>query len=278
MTTLQTVVSSNSAKLSNYLEQLQVIANLNPRLTKDTDSLLNYYQQIKSTWTPGAIDALKKEAGLSLKSSFNRCQFAHFAALRETERIKQQFDSIVIAPDSINSEEVKTENTKVIDLKPLRTEKELKAALSRIADLEAQVISQQAELKKDAVELSQKEAELASALNLNLLILMLPPGPPLNGTEQSPSLKVLGSPTTKSQLKHNYRQLIAREHPDVSDRPQEMAVKRYIYVQQLYYYYERNWDKLKPTRSISKKHYDLLMNAPTEFPPESFWPNATNDV
>lgn len=276
MSTLQTVISSNSAQLSNYLEQLQVIGNLNPRLAKDGDSLLKYYQEIKSTWTPGAIDALKSETGLSLKSRFNRCQFAHFAALSEIERIKQQFDYVSIPPSAKNSEGTTTENTKVIDFIALRAEKELKVALSRIAALEVQVMEQQAELEKDALVLSQKEAELSSVKDLNLLILMLPPGPPLNGTELCPSLKVLGSPTTKTQLKHNYRQLIAREHPDISIHPPDVAVKRYIYVQQLYYYYERNWDKLKPTRKISQKHYQLLMNATTDFPTESFWPDRAD--
>ncbi len=85
------------------------------------------------------------------------------------------------------------------------------------------------------------------------------------------AMRVLGSPTTLTELESNYRELIQREHPDISPFPQQEAVARFAYVRSLYKLTRQYWDKLKPTATITPAELEKRMNAPVPFAPESFW-------
>ena len=100
---------------------------------------------------------------------------------------------------------------------------------------------------------------------------LLAPGLPLNGTEDSPAMRILGSPKTLTELEANYRELIKREHPDVSPFTQEEAINRFAYVRSLYRITREHWHHLKPTATITKKMLEKRMKAPVPFVPESFW-------
>ncbi len=100
---------------------------------------------------------------------------------------------------------------------------------------------------------------------------LLAPGLPLNGTEDSPAMRILGSPKTLTELEANYRELIKREHPDVSPFAQEEAINRFAYVRSLYRITREHWHCLKPTATITKVMLEKRMKAPVPFSPESFW-------
>lgn len=262
-----------------YLADLQALVAKNPRLVEDEKVLLEYYKSLKSTWSNSAFVALKSATGLTLRSRYNRAVFAQIAARSEIERIESSSGNLhpqVAGGGGANllqqlpQEMLEIEiGANIIDFE---TKKQLAVAKKTIANLEEKLSAANEQLSNNCQVLRQKETELSEFKNLNLMILMLPPGPPLNGTENCPAMRVLGSPTSLLQLKHNYRQLIAKEHPDVSKYDSDLAADRYLYVRQLYQYYLQHWDKLKPTRPISNKHYQALMNATTDYPPDSFWP------
>ena len=73
-----------------------------------------------------------------------------------------------------------------------------------------------------------------------------------------------------TELDYNYRELIKREHPDLSIFPQALAVKRFKYLRSLYRITRENWDKLKPTAVISKEQLEVRMNATMPYDPDSF--------
>ncbi len=100
---------------------------------------------------------------------------------------------------------------------------------------------------------------------------LLPPGLPLNGTEESPAMRILGSPKTLTELEANYRELIKREHPDVSPWTEEEAINRFAYVRSLYRITREHWHCLKPTTRITQTDLEKRMKAPVPFAPESFW-------
>ena len=146
-------------------------------------------------------------------------------------------------------------------------EEDLQIAKEQIKLLESQ-------LKEREEQLQQQEEQLKQSENFSVLLLtnrLLAPGLPLNGTEESPAMRVLGSPKTITELEANYRELIKREHPDVSPFDQDVAIERFAYVRSLYRITRNNWEVFKPTAVISKEQLQARMNAPVPFCPESFW-------
>ena len=123
-------------------------------------------------------------------------------------------------------------------------------------------------------ELEQEKQQLEQSKNFSVLLLtnrLLAPGRPLNGTEDSPAMRILGSPKTLTELEANYRELIKREHPDVSPFAPEEAINRFAYVRSLYRITREHWHSLKPTATITKMMLEKRMKAPVPFLPESFW-------
>ncbi len=132
----------------------------------------------------------------------------------------------------------------------------------------------ESQLKEREEQLLHQEEQLKQSENFSVLLLtnrLLTPGLPLNGTEESPAMRVLGSPKTLTELEANYRELIKREHPDVSPFSQDVAIERFAYVRSLYRITRNNWEVFKPTAVISKEDLQARMNAPVPFCPESFW-------
>ncbi len=149
----------------------------------------------------------------------------------------------------------------------LDTQKQLQIAQEQIHKLEAQ-------LKEKEEQLEQEKQQLEQSKNFSVLLLtnkLLAPGLPLNGTKDSPAMRILGSPKTLTELEANYRELIKREHPDVSPFAPEEAINRFAYVRSLYRITREHWHHLKPTATITKKMLEKRMKAPVPFSPDSFW-------
>ncbi len=92
----------------------------------------------------------------------------------------------------------------------------------------------------------------------------------MNGSEESPAMRILGSPKTLTELEANYRELIKREHPDVSPFSEEIAINRFAYVRSLYRITREHWQVLKPTATITAAELEKRMKAPVPFAVESF--------
>ncbi|MDJ0651245.1 MAG: J domain-containing protein, partial [Xenococcaceae cyanobacterium MO_188.B19] len=148
----------------------------------------------------------------------------------------------------------------------------LESEALQIAQEQIKVLESQ--LKEKEEQLQQQEEQLKQSENFSFLLLthrLLTPGLPLNGTENTPAMRVLGSPKTLTELHFNYRELIKREHPDVSPFPKAIAIERFGYLRSLYRITRKNWDTLKPTAVISKEQLEAMMNAPVPFDIDSFW-------
>ena len=144
---------------------------------------------------------------------------------------------------------------------------QLQIAIEQIEELESQ-------LQEKERQLEQKKQKLEQSKNFSVLLLanrLLPAGLPLNGTEESPAMRILGSPKTFTELEGNYRELIKREHPDVSPFPSTEAIERFAYVRSLYRITRVHWQQLKPTAAIAEAELKKRMIAPVPFAPESFW-------
>ena len=264
-------------------ESLKVISKLNPCLAEDELLLLSYYKQVRNTWSSSAIKNLKDTEGLKLTNKLNRCKFAiaaaklqlQFMSNGDEEQVtisawKSKDSSLgLVSKDNAFSESLlgtDTSHTSSFQAELLESE-----AL-QIAQEQIQILESQLQEKEE--QLQQQESQLKQSENFSFLLLthrLLTPGLPLNGTENAPAMRVLGSPKTLTELDCNYRELIKREHPDVSIFPQALAVKRFKYLRSLYRITRQNWDTLKPTAVISKEQLETLMNAKLPFCPESFW-------
>ena len=144
---------------------------------------------------------------------------------------------------------------------------QLQMAIEQIEELESQ-------LQEKERQLEQKKQKLEESKNFSVLLLtnrLLSPGLPLNGTEESPAMRILGSPKTLTELEVNYRELIKREHPDVSPFSSKKAIERFAYVRSLYRITREHWQQLKPTAVITQTELKKRMIAPVPFAPESFW-------
>ncbi len=258
---------------------LEVLSNANPILAEDEVLLLSYYKQVKNTWSTSAIKSLQKSQGLKLTSKLNRCRFALAAA-----KVQLQFtnsdgevsnnyvaepENLLLEPELVSESLIETDNliTSSFSVESLETTEELQIAKEQIKLLKSQLQEKEAELLEYNKQLKQSK-------NFSVLLLthrILAPGLPLNGTEKSPAMMVLGSPKTRTELEANYRELIKREHPDVSPFPQDIAIERFAFVRSLYRITRMNWTVLKPTAVINKEDLVTRMNAAVPFEPESFW-------
>ncbi|MGK7873043.1 MAG: hypothetical protein AB4426_06945 [Xenococcaceae cyanobacterium] len=253
------------------------LANLNPRQRESETLLLDFYKKIKDSWSSSALRNFRKETGLKLTNNINRCEFARLAALAELEFIEKSADladlniekEVVLPETESLQNDTETEPPSQIELEGVlsTTQKQLKEASEKVKQLENQLEHKQQELQA-------KEQKLEKTENFSFLLLtnrLLTPGEPLNGTEESPAMRVLGSPKTLTELEANYRELIKREHPDVSVHSPDLATRRFMYVRSLYRFTRKHWEKLKPTALINSEELSRRMKASTPYSPESFW-------
>ncbi len=277
---------------------LSIIINLNPCLAENETLLLSYYKRVRATWSNSAIKTVQKATGLKLTNKLNRCQFAIEAAKQELQFMQVESREINCY---LEGEELPVVNNHIVEELPsltsllvsvpllgkpergltafqveeleiereeqLNTQKQLQIAQEQIHKLEVQ-------LKEKEEQLEQEKEQSEQSKNFSVLLLTnrwLAPGLPLNGTEDSPAMRILGSPKTLTELEANYRELIKREHPDVSPFAQEEAINRFAYVRSLYRITREHWHHLKPTATITKKMLEKRMKAPVPFEPESFW-------
>ena len=252
---------------------LRVIVNLNPCLAEDEILLLSYYKKVRATWSASAIKNLQKATELKLTSKLNRCQFAIEAAKLQLQFM--QSEESQINRDIYREEldftrcEIREDNPTItsFQVEVLEVEEQLQVAQEQIQLLELQ-------LKEREEQLEEKEAQLKQSENFSVLLLtnrLLAPGLPLNGTEESPAMRILGSPKTLTELSANYRELIKREHPDVSPFDQDVAINRFSYLRSLYRITREHWQVLKPTTQITAAELSKRMKAPVPFEPQSFW-------
>ena len=260
---------------------LSIIINLNPCLAENETLLLSYYKRVRATWSNSAIKVVQKATRLKLTSKLNRCQFAIEAAKQELQFMQAESHEINCY---LEGEELPVANNHIVEELPsitsfqvakleieeeeqLDTQKQLQIAQEQIHKLETQ-------LKEKEEQLEQEKQQSEQSKNFAVLLLtnrLLAPGLPLNGTEDSPAMRILGSPKTLTELEANYRELIKREHPDVSPFAPEEAINRFAYVRSLYRITREHWHHLKPTATITKKMLEKRMKAPVPFSPDSFW-------
>ena len=227
---------------------------------------------------------MRKATGLKLTSKLNRCRFAIAAARFQLKELQVTTEVTDVDIESTKNNEscssIPTINRAYEEIVK-QLEKQLKIQSSSIKLLESNLSDKDLQLEASKSELEAKEAELEEQSqhlnqieNFSILLLahrILAPGLPLNGTEESPAMRVLGSPKTKTELEANYRELIKREHPDASPHESETARKRFQFVRSLYRITRQYWEVLKPTAVITREDYNTRMNAKQPFDPSSFW-------
>ena len=224
---------------------LKILINLNPIFAEDETLLLSYYKRVRATWSSSAIKTLQKTTGLKLTNKLNRCQFAIAAARFELQFVEPEIDSgnCYLIPEEVISElpniTLSQEEDKgrqfgaelnatslsfqSVEVSQTPPSEQLQIAQQQILELESQLKNKQEQLEQQK-ELLEQSKNFSYLLLTNRLLL---PGLPLNGTQESPAMRILGSPTTLTELEANYRELIKREHPDVSPFPQEEAINRF---------------------------------------------------
>ncbi len=263
---------------------LEVIANLNPCLAEDETLLLSYYNKVKTTWSSSAIKSLQKETGLKLTSKLNRCRFAIAAAKFQLTDLQLTSFNIDVDIDPTSKLSTSCEVTaydagrdeivKQLEAQLLDSEKQLKIKSEEVQLLESQLLNTQEELEVKEEQLEEQSEQLNQIENFSILLLthrLLAPGLPLNGTEESPAMRILGSPKTRTELEANYRELIRREHPDVSVHEEDVARARFSYLRSLYRITRDYWEVLKPTAVITPEELRRRMTAKVPFDPSSFW-------
>ena len=261
---LELVENRSCSDLNRY--QLEVLVSLNPYHLEGETLLLSYYKKVRATWSSSALKNLQKATGLKLTNKLNRCQFAQAAAQAELQFQRSTSVSEELATENISLPQP-GEQSQQWQARLESTQQQLEQAKAQLAQLET-------ELQAGQQQLAAKEEKLAQVEKFSFLLLtnrLLPPGPPLNGTEESAAMRILGSPKTLTELEANYRELLKREHPDLSPHPEEIAVQRFTYVRSLYKLTRQHWEKLKPTAAISQVELERRMTAPVPFEPQSFW-------
>lgn len=222
------------------LEELETITSLNPAHQQAIDTLLSFYQFIRSTWTASAIAQLKKAYDLDLRRKQDRLQLAHFAAREELDFARS-----------------------------------LPEGLQPIADLPQEHHNQQFNYCPTATPETESASERYVRLEKFTLLLLtgriLPSGPPLNGTQEAPAMRILGSPKTLTELEANYKQLVKHHHPDISPFSTEEAQARFTYIRKLYQLTRKCWDQLNPTAIISRQTLQHRLQGRVPYSPESFW-------
>jgi hypothetical protein len=223
-------------------EQLEAITSLNPAHKQAIDTLLSFYQFVRSTWTASAIAELKQAHDLDLRRKQDKLQLAHVAAKEELDFARS-----------------------------------LPAGVSPVADLPEDnhcpqdTTCQQATPEAESESSNNKYARLEKFTLLLLTGRILPSGPPLNGTQDAPAMRVLGSPKTLTELDANYKQLVKHHHPDISPFCEEEAQARFTYIRKLYQLTRRCWDQLKPTATITQQTLQQRLQGRVPYSPESFW-------
>ncbi len=311
------------------IRKLQILAHSNPYHQRAERALLNYYAEIKASWSKSAITQVRSQYGLKLNSNRGKCFFAKIAAtielnnLQFTQTIVGQIDRSHstnnrnlsedknISPLNSNSEssnrvyhQISYQDTSnSIQLKQLNKYKEhldrqVNLTFDRLKDLEAQLANKQqqleeielklsgrqgrtsgertTEIKQQNQQLEEKQEQLRKVDRFTCFLLkhrLLATTAALNGTQESPMMRIFGSPTNVAELRSNYRQLIASEHPDFSPYSEDEAIKRLIFLRSLYHKLVENWEKFKPTAKITPKQYQKRMAAPVPWQPETFWLN-----
>ena len=258
---------------------LQILINLNPCLSEPETLLLSYYKRVRATWSASAIKTVQKATGLKLTNKLNRCQFAIAAA-----KFQLQWEQPPRAEDNYNLEikQLPVSNERKIEELPNinsgvtfpEVEESLKPVYSQLQNAIEQIEELESQLQEKERQLEQKKQKLEQSKNFSVLLLtnrLLPAGLPLNGTEESPAMRILGSPKTLTELEANYRELIKREHPDVSPFPSDEAIERFAYVRSLYRITRDHWQQLKPTAAIAEAELKKRMIASVPFAPSSFW-------
>ncbi len=255
---------------------LSVIAHLNPILAEDEMLLLSYYKQVRATWSTSAIRNLQKATEIKLTNKLNRCRFAIHAAKLQLQLMSSEAgeNDLDLPPQKriAGNSPIESKNKSITPMAeevfPVEeVESQLQIAQEQIKLLELQ-------LQEKELQIESRSEQLKQAENFSVLLLtnrLLAPGLPLNGTEESPAMRVLGSPKTLTELEANYRELLKREHPDVSSHTPSEAIARFSYLRSLYRITREHWQELKPTASITQEEREKRMIAPVPFVPESFW-------
>ncbi len=223
------------------LEQLETITSLNPAHQQAIDTLLSFYQFIRSTWTASAIAQLKDAHDLDLRRKQDRLQLAHFAAREELDFARSLPQGLQPTADLPQPERCQTVEEATSPAQP----------------------------ETESVE--QRYFRLEKFTLLLLTGRILPSGPPLNGTQDAPAMRVLGSPKTLTELEYNYKQLVKHHHPDISPFCPEEAQARFTYIRKLYQLTRKCWEQLKPTAVISAETLQHRLQARVPYSPESFW-------
>ena len=272
--------------LTNRL--LQILVNANPCLAESETFLLSYYKRVRATWSNSAISNLQRATGLKLTSKLNRCRFAIAAAKFELQFMHPQkeesnyylaAEELSVTPDLTIEELPKinpyqSELSEISEVKKIDATYLLEIAHKQIQELKALLKEEQERVEKQQEQLDNRAKQLEQSQNFSALLIanrLLAPGLPLNGTEDSPAMRILGSPKTLTELEANYRSLIKREHQDVSPFGEEEAIHRFAYVRSLYRITREHWQDLKPTAIITKQILEKRMRASCPFAPESFW-------
>ena len=189
---------------------LRILINLNPCLAEDEALLLSYYKRVRATWSNSAIKTVQKATGLKLTNKLNRCQFAIEAAKQELLFIQTEIESVncYLDPDQlpVNSSQTSLELPEVtsFQIEELeREENQQKDIREQLQIAEAQIKELEWQLKEKQEQLNAEKQQLEQSKNFSMLLLanrLLSPGLPLNGTEESPAMRILGSPKTLTEL------------------------------------------------------------------------------
>ena len=287
--------------LENYLseslsrEKLQIIANSDPYLLDNQVLLLGFYTEIKKTWPSAIVNRIKTLHKLNLRQKLDRCILAVAAA---TEKIARSTKITALADTQINDSPTVPDSNQPSALvaKVKQLERLLETTSVRLVETEDRLL-------ETTTELEHSKNQLNKQIKLNIIVAtdrLLPQGLPLNGVQNSPAMKIMGSPTTLTRLELNYRILDKKwldkikqynewikelllgeesekywnqETIDLYSQKKREAVERYKLIRSIYELLAPNWDVLKPTIPISDEEKAARMNGkiPHGWSPESFW-------
>lgn len=222
-----------SRKLTDYnRDRLEALLSLNPLREESERELLLFYQWMRANWSRSAWEDLRAEFDQDLRSRNNRVAIARLGVERELV----YYDGTAVP-----------KLPRQLELLPAAPVQE------NVALMQAAIGELQASL--------QHLQEAVRGL--------LPEGEPLNGTEKSPAMLVLGSPTTLTELncshQHGYQELRAREHPDRSPFPAAEAQKRYAAIELLHRAACDNWESARPTAAIAPQQLQRRLAAKLPF-------------
>ena len=209
---------------------LEALLRLNPLRGESERELLLFYQWMRAHWSRSAWEDLRAEFDLDLRRRNNRVTLARLGVERELIHC----NGTAVFP-------------RQLELIPAAPAQENVSLMQTAID----------ELRASLQHLQEVVRGL------------LPEGDPLNGTEKSPAMLVLGSPTTLTELncshQHGYQELRAREHPDRSPFPAAEAQKRYAAIELMHRAACDNWESARPTAEISPEQLQRRLAAKLPF-------------